>query len=58
MKISSALKITDAIRGIKDQHCEKCGIEAKGFVYRKTLPVYYCRKCLRNEVGGNGRLVA
>jgi len=32
MKTSSPLKVTDAIRVIKDNHCEKCGNQAKGFV--------------------------
>ena len=51
MKTSSPLKITDAIRVIKDNDCEKCGDQAKGFVFRKMLPIYYCRKCLRQELG-------
>ena len=51
MKTSSPLKVTDAIRVIKDNHCEKCGNQAKGFVFRKTLPIYYCRKCLCQELG-------
>ncbi len=49
MKTSPPLKITDAIHSIKDQHCQMCGSPAKGFIFRKTLPNYYCRKCLRQE---------
>ncbi|MCZ6680966.1 MAG: hypothetical protein O7E52_27380 [Candidatus Poribacteria bacterium] len=58
MQTPSSLKITKAIHEIKGQHCEKCGTEAKGFVYRKAHPIYYCRKCLRDELSTNGRLVA
>ena len=54
MKTSSPAKITDAIRIIKDQHCEACGSQAKGFTYRKMLATYYCRKCLRQELSVSG----
>ena len=39
-----------ALRAIKDHVCVKCGAQAKGFVYREQLPVYYCRHCLRDEL--------
>ncbi len=58
MKTSSSLKITDSIRAIKNQVCEECGTQAKGFVYRKAHPIYYCHKCLRDKISSNGRLVA
>lgn len=58
MKTASSSKMTQAIHVIKDQRCEKCGTQAKGFVYRKAHPTYYCRKCLHNEVDNQGRLVA
>ena len=58
MKTASSSKVTEAIHVIKDQRCEKCGTQAKGFVYRKAHPIYYCRKCLRDEIDTNGRLVA
>ena len=54
MKTSSPSKITDAIHIIKDQNCEACGSQAKGFTYRKMLPTYYCRKCLRQEFSVTG----
>ncbi|MDE0043886.1 MAG: hypothetical protein OXT74_17725 [Candidatus Poribacteria bacterium] len=54
MKTSAVSKITDAIREIKEQHCETCGHQAKGFTYRKTLLTYYCRKCLRQEFSVSG----
>ena len=58
MKTASSSKVTEAIHVIKDQSCEKCGTQAKGFVYRKARPVYYCRKCLHEEVDARGTLVA
>ena len=58
MKTVSSSKVAEAIHGIKDQRCEKCGTQAKGFVYRKAQPIYYCRKCLRDEVDNHGQLVA
>ena len=58
MKTASSSKVTEAIHVIKDQSCEKCGTQAKGFVYRKAQPIYYCRKCLRDEIDASGRLVA
>ena len=58
MKTASSSKVTEAIHVIKDKTCEKCGTQAKGFVYRKAQPIYYCRKCLRDEIDTNGRLVA
>ena len=50
MATSSPLNTTDAIRAIKDQHCQQCGSQARGFIYRKMLPIYYCRECLRHEL--------
>lgn len=56
MKTSGASKITDAIREIKEQHCDTCGHQAKGFTYRKMLLTYYCRKCLRQEFNVSGSI--
>ena len=58
VKTASSSNITKAIHVIKDKSCEKCGAQAKGFVYRKAHPVYYCRKCLREEIDTHGLLVA
>ena len=55
MKTAFSSKVTEAIHVIKDQSCEKCGTQAKGFVYRKALPIYYCRKCLRDEIDARGQ---
>jgi late competence protein required for DNA uptake (superfamily II DNA/RNA helicase) len=41
--------IHSALLAIKDNQCQKCGTPAKGFVYRRKLPVYYCKKCLYEE---------
>ena len=57
MKTSSPSKITDAIRIIKDQHCEACGSQAKGFTYRNRLPTYYCLRCLRQEFSVSGTIM-
>ncbi|MFQ6042128.1 MAG: hypothetical protein ACE5PV_14825 [Candidatus Poribacteria bacterium] len=40
-----------ALQAIKDNKCQKCGTQAKGFIYRRKLPVYYCKKCLYQEFG-------
>ena len=45
--------IHSALLAIKDNQCQKCGTQAKGFVYRKNLPVYYCKKCLHEKFGMN-----
>ena len=55
VKTASSSKVTKAIHVIKDQTCEKCGTQAKGFVYRKAIPIYYCRKCLRDEIDARGQ---
>jgi len=55
---TSPIKITEAIHVIKDHICDKCGTQAKGFIFRKTQPIYYCRECLRQEMHGHKRLVA
>ena len=54
MKTTAVSRITDAIRDMKEQHCDTCGNQAKGFTFRKTIPTYYCRKCLRQEFDVNG----
>lgn len=46
----------NALRAIKDNQCQKCGTQAKGFVYRKKLPVYYCKRCLYDEFGVERRI--
>ncbi len=54
MNTSAGSRVTDAIRDIKEQHCDTCGNQAKGFTYRKMLLTYYCRKCLRQEFNVSG----
>jgi len=38
--------IHEALRAIKENQCEKCGTQAKGFVYRGKTAIYYCKDCL------------
>ena len=45
-----------ALQAIKDNHCQKCGTQAKGFIDRRKLPVYYCKKCLYEEFGVEKRM--
>ena len=54
METTAVSKITDAIRDMKEQHCDTCGSQAKGFTFRKTILTYYCRKCLRQEFDVSG----
>ncbi len=58
VKPASPSKVTKAIHVIKNQCCGKCGVQAKGFVYHKAHPIYYCRKCLRDEIDARGQLFA
>jgi hypothetical protein len=39
------------LQAIKDNQCQQCGTQAKGFIYRRKLPVYYCKKCLYQKFG-------
>ena len=54
MNTSAVSRVTDAIREMKEQHCDTCSHQAKGFTYRKMLLTYYCRKCLRQEFNVSG----
>jgi len=45
-----------ALRAIKDNQCQKCGTKAKGFIYRRKLPIYYCKECLYEEFGVERRI--
>ena len=54
MKTSADSRVTEAIREIKEQHCDTCGNQAKGFTFRKMLLTYYCRKCLHQEFNVSG----
>jgi len=38
--------IQEALRSIKENRCQKCGTQAKGFVYRGKSAMYYCKECL------------
>ena len=57
VKTASPSKVTKAIHVIKDQYCGKCGVQAKGFVYR-AHPICYCRKCLCDEIDARGQRFA
>ena len=43
--------IQEALRAIKENQCQKCGTQAKGFVYQGKLAMYYCKECLHRLVG-------
>jgi ribosomal protein L37AE/L43A len=43
--------IFDALRAIKENRCQECGMQAKGFVYRGKLAIYYCKECLHEHHG-------
>ena len=58
MKPSSLAQIAEALHAIKNRACDKCGAQAKGFVYQKKQPVYYCRECLHEQIPNQPRLVA
>ncbi|HIE30530.1 TPA: hypothetical protein EYP66_25000 [Candidatus Poribacteria bacterium] len=51
MRATQIQDIRIDLQAIKDNRCQKCGTQAKGFIYRKKLPVYYCRRCLYREFG-------
>ena len=44
-----ALNITQAMKSISIEKCNKCGSQAKGLVYRKQAVTYYCKRCLRKH---------
>jgi len=43
--------IHEALRAIKENQCQKCGTQAKGFVYRGKALTYYCKECLPELLG-------
>ncbi len=47
---AQTLSLHKALQTIKEHQCYRCGIPAKGFVYRNRLPIYYCKNCLDEEL--------
>ena len=52
-----ALNITQAMKSISSEKCNKCGSQAKGLVYRKQAVTYYCKRCLRKNTKQDEMLI-
>jgi late competence protein required for DNA uptake (superfamily II DNA/RNA helicase) len=52
-----ALNITQAMKFISSEKCNKCGSQAKGLVYRNQAVTYYCKRCLRKHTKQDEMLI-
>ena len=44
------MKMTQAMKAIKDERCCSCGRRAKGLVCRQQVVKYYCKECLHKHM--------
>ena len=40
------IKMSQAMKDIKNEQCCKCGKRAKGLIFRGRTVNYYCKECL------------